>query len=69
MFRISDNTGMDQPFHISNFNEGIFFPAYACVQSGVFKSVLAILLNPANPRRVSVSFSRERTPDESGEEL
>lgn len=46
----------------------VFIPAYTCVQSGFLKSVLAILLNPANPKRMSVSFFRERTLDESGKE-
>lgn len=46
----------------------VFVPIYTCVQSGFFKSALAILLNPANPKRMLVSFFRERILDESGKE-
>lgn len=35
----------------------------------LLKSVLAVLLNPVNPKRMLVNFSGERTPNEVGKVL
>lgn len=72
MFWILDNTGINQPFlpFLTSMKVYAFsFQLMHVFKGDFFQSILAILLNPTNPRRMSVSFSRERTPDELGEEF